>query len=88
MYEIAPDFGAVGGTTLQNMIGGLLTIVLIAAVATLIASAISWGVGSSSGNYQLANKGKTGTLLALATAALTGSAVAILNWLVRIGSRM
>jgi len=58
------------------------------AVATLIASEISRGLGSSGGNYQLASKGKVGTLLALATAALTGSAVALLNWLVRIGSRM
>lgn len=88
VYMIAPDFGAVGGTSLQNMIGALLTLTLTAAVATLIASAISWSIGNSNGNHQLASRGKTGVILALATAAITGSAVAITNWLIRVGGRM
>ena len=88
VYRIVPDFSAVGGTTLQSIIGALLTLALVAAVAALIASAISWGIGNSSGNHQITTKGKTGVLIALAAAAITGSAVAYLNWLIRIGGRM
>jgi hypothetical protein len=71
-----------------TVIGALLTLALIAAVAVLIASAISWGIGNSGGNYQLATKGKTGVIVALAAAAITGSAVAYLNWLIRVAGRM
>jgi phosphotransferase system glucose/maltose/N-acetylglucosamine-specific IIC component len=85
---ISPDFTAVGGGKLQTAIGALLTLALIAAVASLIVSAISWGIGNSGGNHQLATKGKTGVIVAVIGAALTGSAVAYLNWLIRIGGRM
>jgi hypothetical protein len=83
--ETGPDFSAVSGNTLASVVGALLTIVLIAAVASLIASAICWAYGEANGNYQLSAKGKTGVLIALGAAALSGAGVAWINFLIDVG---
>ncbi len=85
---MTPDFSAVGGNTLEQVVGALLTIVLIAAVASLIASAICWAIGQSNGNYQLAARGKIGVLISLGTAIAAGAGVAWMNWLIRIGTSL
>ena len=85
---MGPDFSALNGTTLERVIGALLTIVLIAAVASLIIAAIMWAYGTATGNWQLASKGRAGVLIALGTAAAAGAGVALTNWLVAVGSRM
>ncbi|MDR2566168.1 MAG: DUF6112 family protein [Bifidobacteriaceae bacterium] len=84
---MAPDFSAVGGNTLAAIVGALLTIVLIAAVASLIASAICWAVGEAQGNYQMAAKGKTGVLIALGAAAVAGAGVSWANFLIHVGEQ-
>ena len=43
--DVTPDFSTVSGNTLASGGGALLTIVLIASVASLIASAICWAYG-------------------------------------------
>lgn len=82
---MGPDFSALGGTSLEAVIGALLTIVLIAAVASLIICAICWAIGQANGNWQLASKGRTGVLIALGTAAAAGAGVAWMNFLLHIG---
>jgi len=85
---MGPDFSALNGTTLERVIGALLTIVLTAAVASLIIAAIMWAYGTATGNWQSASKGRVGVLIALGTAAAAGAGVAILNWLLHVGSRL
>ena len=83
---VAPDLTAVAGTALADTVGALLTIVLIAAVASLIASAIAWAYGEAAGNHQAATRGRTGALIALGAAAAAGAAVAWLNFLIGVGA--
>ena len=85
---MGPDFSALGGTSIEQVIGALLTIVLVAAVASLIVCAICWAIGSGTGNYQLETKGRTGVLIALGTAAAAGAGVALVNWLIHLGSHL
>jgi hypothetical protein len=84
---VIPDFSAVSGNTLATVLGALLTIVLIASVASLIATAICWAYGEANGNYQLAAKGKAGVLIALGAAALSGAGVAWANFLIDLGEQ-
>jgi steroid 5-alpha reductase family enzyme len=85
---MGPDFSALNGTSIETVIGALLTIVLVAAVASLIVCGICWAIGSSTGNYQLESKGRTGVLIALGTAAAAGAGVALVNWLVALGQHL
>lgn len=87
--NVFPDFGAVGATDqLGEVIGALLTIVLIAAVLTLIVSAIIWAISSSAGNPYTAQKARLGVFVALGAAALAGAGVAWANFLLTIGDRI
>ncbi len=86
--DVTPDFSAVTGNTLETVVGALLTIVLIASVASLIATAIIWAYGEANGYYQAAQKGKLGVLIALGAAALSGAGVVWINFLIHVGEQM
>lgn len=87
--NIYPDFGALGdNTTLQTVIGALLTITLITAVLTMIISAITWAIATANGNHTTATKARTGLLVALGTAALAGAGITWLNWLIHLGDQL
>lgn len=87
--NIFPDFSALGdNTTLQTVIGALLTITLITAVLTMIISAITWAIATAHGNHTTATKARTGLLVALGAATLTGASVAWLNWLIHLGDQI
>lgn len=87
--DVFPDFGGLDGISdLQTVIGALLTIVLIVAVLMLIVSAIIWAIAASTGNYAIASKARTGTLVALGAAALAGCGVAWVNWLISVGEQL
>jgi hypothetical protein len=87
--NVFPDFGGLTGIDrLRDVVGALLTITLIASVATLVVSGIVWAFGTSTGNYQLASRGRTGVLVALGVAVLAGGGVALLNWLIGIGNKL
>ncbi|MDO5499406.1 MAG: DUF6112 family protein [Propionibacteriaceae bacterium] len=84
--NVFPDFdGLAGIEALATVVGALLTIVLIAAVAMAIVSTIGWAVGTSNGNYAAATKARMGLLVALAAAVPAGGGVAWLNWLIDVG---
>jgi len=85
---MGPDFSALDGTSIEQVIGALLTIVLIAAVASLVIAAIIWAIGTGTGNWQLAAKGRLGTLVALGTGAAAGAGVAFVNWLLAVGQSL
>lgn len=87
--NIYPDFGALGdNTTLQTVIGALLTTTLITAVLTMIISAITWAIATANGNHTTATKARTGLLVALGTAALAGAGITWLNWLIHLGDQL
>jgi hypothetical protein len=86
---VGPDFGAVGGAgDIRAMVGALLTYGLIVAVLMLVVSATTWALASNSGSWHTAQKAKTGVLVALAGATLTGGALAWANWLLDLGAHL
>ena len=87
--NIFPDFSALGdNTTLQTVIGALLTITLITAVLTMIISAITWAIATAHGNHTTATKARTGLLVALGAATLAGAGITWLNWLIALGDQL
>lgn len=80
--------GLPGITELQNIVGALLTLGLIGALAGLALSSIVWAVGNHSSNPSLAGRGKTGVLVAFAAAALTGGAVVLINFFAGAGAQL
>ena len=86
---VFPDFGGVGADSeLRAVIGALLMFVLIIAVLMLVVSAIIWAIATAHGNYASAGKARTGVLVALGAAALAGSGVAWMNWLINLGQQL
>ena len=87
--NVFPDFNGLSGISdLQLVVGALLTIVLIASVAVMVISGAIWALAASSGNYQLASRGRIGVLVALGTAVLAGGGVALTNWLISVGEQI
>ncbi|MDR2566712.1 MAG: DUF6112 family protein [Bifidobacteriaceae bacterium] len=85
---MTPDFSAVTGDALAEAVGALLTVVLVAAVASMVVSAVCWAYGEQQGNWQLAAKGKTGLLTALGAATAAGGAIAWINFLIGVGETL
>lgn len=87
--NISPNTtGLPGITELQHIVGALLTLGLIAALAGLVLSAIVWAVGNHSSNPVLAGRGKTGVLVAFVAAALIGGAVVLINFFAGAGAQL
>jgi hypothetical protein len=87
--DVFPDYdGLCGIGDLKQVIGALLTIVLIVAVLMVIVSAICWAFGASHGNPALASKGRVGVLVGIGAAALAGAGVAWVNWLIALGNQL
>ncbi len=82
---VGPDFGAVTGSRLYPIIGAVLTIALVLAVAMFVVCAFIWAIASSSGNWQATSKARTGVLISVAGAVLAGGALAWTNWLIDLG---
>lgn len=87
--NVSPNTNGLPGITeLQNIVGALLTIGLIAALAGLALSAIVWSVGNHSTNPVLSGRGKTGVLVSFVAAALIGGAVALINFFAGAGATL
>ncbi len=85
---MAPDFSALEGSGLAEAVGALLTVVLICAVGSLVVAGVMWAWGHMDGNWQLARRGKLGTLVCLGAACLAGAGVALFDWLVVLGGNL
>lgn len=86
---VGPDFGAVSSSgQLRQIVGALFTYGLLTAVLMLIVCAVAWAFASASGSWHGAARAKTGVLVALGGAALTGGALAWTNWLLDIGAHL
>ena len=87
--DVFPDFDGLAGIgDLEQVIGALLTIVLIVAVLMVVVSAICWALGASHGNHSLASKGRIGVLVGVGAAVLAGAGVAWVNWLIVLGHQL
>ncbi|WP_346035252.1 DUF6112 family protein [Brevibacterium picturae] len=87
--DVFPDFKGLSGIgDLKDVAGALLMAALIIAVLMVLVSAIIWAIAASTGNYSLAAKGRTGVLVSLGGAILTGAATAWLNWLISLGQTL
>ena len=87
--NITPNTSGLPGISeLQDIVGALLTIGLIAALAGLAISAIVWAIGNHSANPVLAGRGKTGVLVSFVSAALVGGAVALINFFAGAGGQL
>jgi hypothetical protein len=87
--NVSPNTSGLPGIAeLQTIVGALLTIGLVASVAGLVLAAIIWALGNHSANPALAGRGKTGVLVAFAAAALTGGAVALVNFFAAAGGKL
>ena len=87
--QVHPDLGAISGTgELRDIVGALLTYGLLTSVTMLIISAITWAIASGSGSWHGASRAKTGVLVAIGGAVLTGGALAWANWLLGVGARL
>ena len=87
--DVFPDFeGLEGIGDLREVIGALLTFVLISAVLMLIVCAIAWALSTANGHHGAATKARIGAWTALGTAVLAGGGVAWLNWLLDLGQQL
>ena len=87
--DVFPDFGAVGGASeLKNIVGALLTFVLIIAVLVMIICGVTWALASAHGNYQTTTRARLGLWVACGAAALAGAGMAWVNFLLGIGSTL
>lgn len=80
--------GLPGITELQHIVGALLTVGVIAALAGLVIAAIVWAVGNHSANPALAGRGKTGVLVACVAAILVGGADTLINFFAAAGGAL
>jgi len=78
--------GLPGITELDNIVGALMTIGVVASLAGLIISAIVWAVGHHSSNPQHVSRGKAGVIVAVIAAALCGGAELLINFFFHAGS--
>ena len=85
---VGPDFGAVTGSGLYPVIGALLTITLVTAVALLVVCAAIWAVASAIGSWQVTSKARGGVLVAIVGAVLAGGCLTWLNWLIDLGNTL
>lgn len=87
--SVGPDFGGVGASgRLAEIVGALLTVVLVVSVAMLVVCGIGWALASGSGNYQALARARSGLWVAIGAAALAGGGVMWMNFLLRTGSSL
>lgn len=80
--------GLPGLSEIESIVGALLTFGLVISVAGLAVAAIVWAIGHHLTNPMAVNRGKTGVLISLAASALTGGAVALINFFAAAGSHL
>ena len=82
------DNGLPGLAVLRQIVGALLTWGLVACVAGLVISVITWAVARQQGNYGYASGAKTGVLVSVGGALLIGGANAIVAFFSGLGGQI
>ncbi|MGH3265229.1 MAG: DUF6112 family protein [Trebonia sp.] len=87
--SISPNSDGLPGISQgEKLVGAVLTVAVIAAVAGLAMGAVVWALGSHSSNPQLQSRGKTGVLSGIVAAILAGGALVIINFFYNIGAQL
>jgi hypothetical protein len=87
--DISPNTtGLPGISSLQQMVGALLTVGLIACLAGMVLAAIFWAVGHHSANPSIAARGKAGVLVAMVASILVGGANVLVDFFVHAGGAL
>jgi hypothetical protein len=87
LVDVKPNANGLPGlAALEKIVGALLTLGLIAAVAGVAISAIAWAIGAHSSNPHVAGRGKTGVLVSAGAAMLLGAANTLVNFFSAAGS--
>ena len=82
------ESGLPGLAVVRQIVGALLTWGLVACVAGLVVSVITWAVARQQGNYGYASGAKTGVLVSVAGALLIGGANAIVTFFSGLGGQI
>ena len=82
------ESGLPGLMVVRQIVGALLTWGLVACVAGLVVSVITWAVARQQGNYGYASGAKTGVLVSVGGALLIGGANAIVAFFSAMGGRI
>lgn len=87
--NIQPNKKALPGIDeLMSIVGSILTLGLVAAVAGMAISGGMWALSGWSSNPQMASRGKVGLLVAFAAAAVCGAANYLCNFGWGIGTHV
>jgi len=74
--NITPNSNGLPGVSqLENLVGTLVVVAVIAAVAGVLISAMTWAIGNHGSNPQIVSRGKSGVLVAGVAAVLAGGLV-------------
>jgi hypothetical protein len=82
---INPNSNLPGTPQLSQLLGGLMTWVLLACVAAVLLGAAAWGLGARSGHVGSAQQGRAMVLGGTVGALIAGAAVALVNFAFGIG---
>lgn len=86
MVAVDPNSKLPGTPQLSSLVGGLMTWVLLACVAAVLAGAAAWGIGSRSGHFGATQNGRLMVLGGVAGAMITGAATALVNFGFGVGA--
>ena len=83
--SVSPNPTLPGTPQLNQLVGGLMTWVLLACVASVLVGAAAWGFGSRTGNYASSQHGRQMCLGGAVGAMVAGAAVAVVNFAFGVG---
>ncbi len=83
--SVSPNPNLPGTPQLSQLIGGLMTWVLLACVASVLIGAAAWGFGSRAGHYASSQHGRQMCLGGAVGALVAGAAVAVVNFAFGVG---
>ena len=82
---VHPNNNLPGTAQLTQLIGGMMTWVLLACVVAVLAGAAAWGFGARFGHYSSQQSGRMMVLGGAVGALVSGAAVALVNFAFHVG---
>lgn len=83
--SVNPNSNLPGTAQLTQLVGGMMTWVLLACVLAVLAGAAAWGFGARFGHMASAQSGRMMVLGGAVGAMVAGSAVALVNFAFHVG---
>lgn len=83
--SVNPNSNLPGTAQLTQLVGGMMTWVLLACVLAVLAGAAAWGFGAKFGHFASAQSGRMMVLGGAVGAMVAGAAVALVNFAFHVG---